>query len=209
MNLANAFQNQGLRTSTPTTPQASNQGFSTQNNPTVSSVNTPTLASFQQQHNLNSPDSSHPGTPDLPDSDFGNIYDTVGGSTHFPSGLDNFNDLGLSQVGNGLDGESQFIDQPAKRLYSRTGGQGGQQLNGQGNSTEIARLMREQQLAGGVTMGFPGEEHKPFRCPVIGCEKAYKNQNGLKYHKQVCMPFLFPFLFWGVKKSAVVVGAGD
>jgi transcription factor SFP1 len=24
------------------------------------------------------------------------------------------------------------------------------------------------------------EEHKPFRCPVIGCEKAYKNQNGLK-----------------------------
>jgi hypothetical protein len=22
------------------------------------------------------------------------------------------------------------------------------------------------------------------RCPVIGCEKAYKNQNGLKYHKQ-------------------------
>jgi transcription factor SFP1 len=26
-----------------------------------------------------------------------------------------------------------------------------------------------------------GEEHKPFRCPVIGCEKAYKNQNGLKY----------------------------
>ena len=24
------------------------------------------------------------------------------------------------------------------------------------------------------------EEHKPFKCPVIGCEKAYKNQNGLK-----------------------------
>ncbi|KAK3079647.1 Transcriptional regulator of ribosomal biogenesis proteins [Coniosporium uncinatum] len=28
------------------------------------------------------------------------------------------------------------------------------------------------------------QEIKPFRCPVIGCEKAYKNQNGLKYHKQ-------------------------
>jgi transcription factor SFP1 len=28
------------------------------------------------------------------------------------------------------------------------------------------------------------EEHKPYKCPVIGCEKAYKNQNGLKYHKQ-------------------------
>jgi transcription factor SFP1 len=32
------------------------------------------------------------------------------------------------------------------------------------------------------TMMMP-EEHKPFKCPVIGCEKAYKNQNGLKYHK--------------------------
>lgn len=27
------------------------------------------------------------------------------------------------------------------------------------------------------------EEHKPFKCPVIGCDKTYKNQNGLKYHR--------------------------
>lgn len=27
------------------------------------------------------------------------------------------------------------------------------------------------------------EEYKPFKCPVIGCEKNYKNQNGLKYHR--------------------------
>lgn len=26
-------------------------------------------------------------------------------------------------------------------------------------------------------------EHKPFKCPVIGCDKTYKNQNGLKYHR--------------------------
>lgn len=26
-------------------------------------------------------------------------------------------------------------------------------------------------------------ELKPFKCPVINCGKAYKNQNGLKYHK--------------------------
>ncbi|KAG7195229.1 Transcriptional regulator of ribosomal biogenesis proteins [Scheffersomyces spartinae] len=26
-------------------------------------------------------------------------------------------------------------------------------------------------------------ENKPFRCPVIGCDKMYKNQNGLKYHR--------------------------
>jgi transcription factor SFP1 len=29
------------------------------------------------------------------------------------------------------------------------------------------------------------DEPKPFRCPVIGCENAYKNQNGLKHHKSV------------------------
>ncbi|KAK9470683.1 uncharacterized protein V1510DRAFT_369707 [Dipodascopsis tothii] len=27
-------------------------------------------------------------------------------------------------------------------------------------------------------------DDKPFKCPVIGCDKAYKNQNGLKYHRQ-------------------------
>lgn len=26
-------------------------------------------------------------------------------------------------------------------------------------------------------------ENRPFKCPVIGCDKTYKNQNGLKYHK--------------------------
>lgn len=24
---------------------------------------------------------------------------------------------------------------------------------------------------------------KPYKCPITGCDKAYKNQNGLKYHK--------------------------
>jgi transcription factor SFP1 len=40
--------------------------------------------------------------------------------------------------------------------------------------------MNNEQAA---ALAMMGEEHKPFRCPVIGCEKAYKNQNGLKYHK--------------------------
>lgn len=26
-------------------------------------------------------------------------------------------------------------------------------------------------------------EDRPFQCPVIGCDKTYKNQNGLKYHR--------------------------
>jgi len=27
-------------------------------------------------------------------------------------------------------------------------------------------------------------DDRPYRCKVIGCDKAYKNQNGLKYHKK-------------------------
>ncbi|KAL3229563.1 Transcription factor SFP1 [Nakaseomyces bracarensis] len=27
------------------------------------------------------------------------------------------------------------------------------------------------------------EENKPYKCPVLGCGKTYKNQNGLKYHR--------------------------
>ncbi|PRT54144.1 Transcription factor SFP1 [Wickerhamiella sorbophila] len=26
-------------------------------------------------------------------------------------------------------------------------------------------------------------DNRPYRCPVIGCDKTYKNQNGLKYHR--------------------------
>lgn len=26
-------------------------------------------------------------------------------------------------------------------------------------------------------------DNKPYKCPVIGCDKTYKNQNGLKYHR--------------------------
>ena len=58
-----------------------------------------------------------------------------------------------------------------------------------GPNSEIARRIREQQMLAGVpdtAAGMlPNDEPKPFRCPVIGCEKAYKNQNGLKYHKTV------------------------
>jgi transcription factor SFP1 len=90
------------------------------------------------------------------------------------------------------------IDEPAKRLFSPTGGYGNQNQqyahmrlgSGQyGPNSDIARRIREQQMLAGVpdtTAGMmPNDEPKPFRCPVIGCEKAYKNQNGLKYHKSV------------------------
>ncbi|OTA91172.1 hypothetical protein M434DRAFT_76768 [Hypoxylon sp. CO27-5] len=146
------LQHQALRTSQPPTPGASNFGF--QNNPTVSSVNTPTLttqqAAFGQQ----------PG----------------------------FDSSNLSEF---------FINDPAKSLYSPNGGPANQRALQQqmaqfgldasqfANITDpnhLAALQRAIANPGSLVM--PPEEDKPFKCPVIGCEKAYKNQNGLKYHKQ-------------------------
>lgn len=86
------------------------------------------------------------------------------------------------------------IDEPAKRLYSPNGftqqrlqqqfAQFGLGQGQFGNNDELMRAYRQQQMMAMNAMPqgamMMGEEHKPFRCPVIGCEKAYKNQNGLK-----------------------------
>lgn len=187
---------QGLRTSQPTTPATASFGF--QNNPTVSSVNTPTLGtqSMQQQSQAFSPDSSIPGTPVEPDEDYGNMpLNSNFGAMNMNMGNMNFgygfgNDLGLDLC----------IDEPAKRLYSPNSGFGQQRAlqqhfasfdmrNGRfGTQDDLVRqLQQQQQMMQMQGMGntqaammINGEEHKPFRCPVIGCEKAYKNQNGLK-----------------------------
>ncbi|EEP82238.1 conserved hypothetical protein [Uncinocarpus reesii 1704] len=186
------LQNQGFRSSQPGTP--SSPGRPLQNNPTVSSVNTPTLLphSLQQQQvsqYRNTPESSAPGTPaELDESIVGGLGDMsmqgtplAGSQAQFP-GYGGQNDM--------LD---LCIDEPAKRLFRQGGGfktqpnaqfrLGGAQY---GPNSEIAQRIREQQRLAGVpdpTFLRPDEEPKPYRCPVIGCEKAYKNQNGLKYHK--------------------------
>ena len=218
LNMGNPLQaHQGLRNSTPTTPvSGSRSGNMYQNNPTVSSVNTPTLSNHplhQQQQYRKTPDSSAPGTPQELDSDFiGNVNGmSMGGpnlnsSQQFvPNSNAPFSAYGL---GTGNDMLDLCIDEPAKRLFSPQGGYNGGTANGSTNSqqyasfrlgnaqyganSEIARRIREQQMRAGLpdtmTSGLNGDEPKPFRCPVIGCEKAYKNQNGLKYHKSVRQP---------------------
>jgi transcription factor SFP1 len=110
------------------------------------------------------------------------------GNMNFPYGMGD--SLGLDLC----------IDEPAKRLYNSNGYPQQRQLQQQfaqfglaqgqyGSNNDMMRLYRQQQQLMAMNGADPqavaalmmGEEHKPFRCPVIGCEKAYKNQNGLKY----------------------------
>lgn len=177
VNLANAFQGQGLNSADPTTPHASQQGF--QHNPTVSSVNTPTLGTATtMSQQTSTPDSSMPGTPAEPDLDY---------SAQLASLNLDYNQIMQGHFDMNNNGGSGTIDDPAKRLLSKQGyGNKGFSNQALASNSELAKRVREHQLLNGLAGagGFVGEEIKPFKCPVIGCEKAYKNQNGLKYHKQ-------------------------
>ena len=201
LNFGNPLQeHQGLRQSAPTTPvQGGRPGALYRNNPTVSSVNTPTLSAhpLQQQQFRNTPDSSAPGTPGELDPDFLGTIDNMNmNNSQNIGGLPlDYNSYGF---GNGNEMLDLCIDEPAKRLFQPNGGLSNQQqaqarLGGNaqyGPNSELARRIREQQRRVGLAdtvNGLNGEEPKPFRCPVIGCEKAYKNQNGLKYHKTVSL----------------------
>lgn len=187
---SSGLPHQGLRTSQPPTPAAASFGF--QNNPTVSSVNTPTLTTQQggisqrgQQHGQDGNGEQDDEIPSMP----------------MKMNLGNMN-LGGSQLGGLAFGTLGTIDDPAKRLYSPGGTN--QMTNQQRAFEQQMQLQQQlQQLLQAMNFDLsqfpagtdpmqilqqltalmmpPAEEHKPFRCPVIGCEKAYKNQNGLKY----------------------------
>ena len=199
LNLGNQLQqqHQGLRTSQPATPvSAGRNGTLYHQNPIVSSVNTPTLSTYsgtrpvQQQYYT--PESSAPGTPGELDEEFianvGNMQFTQNSNYGYP-------------YSNGQDMLDYCIDEPAKRLFALNGGNvpgynqpqqpassssatqlGDDQYN---ENSDIAKTIREEQKRAGVPDPSSDGVSKPFHCPVIGCEKAYKNHNGLKYHKTV------------------------
>ncbi|KAL8673070.1 MAG: hypothetical protein Q9168_002493 [Polycauliona sp. 1 TL-2023] len=197
LNLGNPLQqHQGLRNSNPTTPvTASRNGNPYHNNPTVSSVNTPTLTAhpMQQQCYMPTPDSSAPVSPGDMDGDF---MGDLGGTTSMGA-RNQFDAFGNFQFGNGDGMLDLCIDEPAKRLYNANGDYNSnvplQQTNAlklgdaqYSENSEIARTIRERQKQAGIPDGGSGPNDgipKPYHCPVLGCEKAYKNHNGLKYHK--------------------------
>lgn len=170
LNMNTSGISQALRTSQPPTPAAASFGL--QNNPTVSSVNTPTLTT--QQGQLPQRDQASDMDEDLPGMPMGG----------------NGNDLGdMSFGGNQANNDANFcINDPGKHLFTPNGT--AFSTSNRSLQTQLAQLgLTQSQLNDPVqnkalmqrlqSMMMP-EEHKPFKCPVIGCEKAYKNQNGLK-----------------------------
>lgn len=181
--------------SNPTTPRPSQTGFS--QNPMLSSVNTPSFLSSTQQSNQNTPTLSKAtlagtGDPALGSSQFSSAANTMPFNSQMMSRLNNdFSTFDLG--GNNNDMLDLCIAEPAKALYSENGAVNTKafpQFNFThnvpiDNSDENARKLQAHRLATGLGK-VPNEEERPFKCPVIGCEKSYKNANGLRYHEKVC-----------------------
>ena len=185
---------QAYRQSAPTTPIAASRNSGFQTNSATLSANP--MQQFQdlQQPYRQTPDSSAPGTPgELDESIMAGMDDMSMNNPLFSGMPDAFGNFGYGMNNDMID---LCIDEPAKRLFQS--GRGNQPQgpihqrlgSGQyGANSELAKTIRDRQVAAGLpdtnAPMMPHEEPKPFRCPVIGCEKAYKNQNGLKYHKSV------------------------
>jgi transcription factor SFP1 len=186
---------QGFRPSAPTTPSLTTSFNMFSQDPTVSSVNTPTLSTAQMRNEIDSSITMSPLS-----SGFGGYDSSL---AMFSPDLDSLSiDMADFDMNMPLQANmnNMTIHDPAKRLSSKHNGFDPAQLQFSMNNNDLQldgdfqRALQQQQLAAGIplagVMGFPGQEEKKYRCPVIGCEKAYKNQNGLKYHKQVSFYFL-------------------
>ena len=200
---------QTYRNSTPSTPTMNRNSAAFQGANISSTLNPNPMQQFQDLHNpyRDTPESSAPGTPgELDEAVMAGLDDMSMQANMF--GMNGFgNNFGFGASNDMID---LCIDEPAKRLFqTNTSGTSQQAIHqrlgsGQyGPNSEIAKRIREQQVAAGLpdTMNnlMPHEEPKPFRCPVIGCgkfahniekhvliklvDKSYRNANGLKYHK--------------------------
>lgn len=171
--LANVAHASRQNTSSPSTPNTARQ-----TNPMVSSVNTPTFPSATQSSRT-SPDTGLPPT-------------TSPFNPHLLSTLNA--DMGNLDFGNGEpngDMTDLCINDPARALFSDNGRINPQQAmqfgftNGaNGNGSRAIDPMTSPRLAAARAM-LPPEDDRPYKCKVIGCEKAYKNSNGLRYHERV------------------------
>lgn len=168
LNMNTSGLTQGLRTSQPPTPAAASFGL--QNNPTVSSVNTPTLTTHQGQQvpQRVQPVEMDEDLPGMP----------MGGNTA---------DIGDMSFDGDTSDSNFCINDPGKHLFNPNGGfpLANRALQAQLaqlgiNSSQFSDPANQKAIIQRIQSMMMAEEHKPFKCPVIGCEKAYKNQNGLK-----------------------------
>ncbi|KAI3625890.1 hypothetical protein CBS9595_001251 [Malassezia furfur] len=131
---------------------------------------------------FSTPGSSRAGTPSL-DSD----SETFFGSSTQPSVFSNLSIRGSNADDHQLpscappnlffpSAAANTSSRPAKRerFNSSTGSAAPNTTNSASNASSNASPLPTDANAG---------EHRPYKCPAPGCDKTYKQMNGLKYHR--------------------------
>jgi transcription factor SFP1 len=184
--------------------------YGAQSNPIVSSVNTPTLTthqsipttsessaapSFHGQHNvLGSPVGTSPAHAQRPSQAFAPVdaswaFNGDGSSNAWSLYQHNPTSTSMTQMGANRPGTTiapAALHEPGAPQEPPRQPGGHRQFPGFNPDEEDMREGFEQ--AEELYKLYKEhvrqqEESKPHRCPVIGCDKAYKNLNGLKYHR--------------------------
>lgn len=187
--LANVMNANPSNPPTPTTASRTNTS-----NPMMSSMNTPSFAATAPSQQL------HPSMQNAlrySTAQQDRNGSTTSGNMFNPQLLSSLNsDMNNLDFGNAHGSGGDMIDlcinDPARALYSDGGRVDPNQAMHFGfvdgaatNPDNPNGAMHSPHMAAARTM-LPGDEDRPFKCKVIGCEKAYKNANGLRYHEKVC-----------------------
>ena len=184
--------------SNPPTPETA-RATPGPNNPMVSQGNTPsfTTGTTATTSGLTTPLPMQ--TSNFDDSNLLSALDTDFGNMDF-NGINAFNNTANN------DFLELTINDPARALFSQDGAINAAQAqlfgfvsgantnpDNQGGAMQPAQMRNQAASTAEPPPVDPyGGEDRPFKCLVVGCEKAYKNANGLRYHERVGA-FLTPF----------------
>ena len=201
--LANAHGLATPQNSNPSTP-ATARPTQPNNNPMVSQVNTPSFTTGTTATNPSSAISSPIPAPPVT---------TTASQTGHPNYLSALNqdfgnmDFNAAAFQNPINTDmlELTINDPARALFSETGGINAAQAqlfgfvngastnpNSHGGAMAPTQMgAQSDDLGVAPTVDPYGGEERPFKCLVVGCEKAYKNANGLRYHERVSLHLFF------------------
>ena len=195
--LANAQAYSTPHNTNPSTP-ATARITPTNNNPMVSQVNTPsfttstTATASKNASKVNSPLPAAAPGPNLDtgmmntlDNEFGNLDFSQVGAFNNVANTDMF-DLTINNPARALFSENGGINAAQAQLFGFVNGASTNPDNHGGAMQPPQMQMQHEGMSGPAPPIDPyGGEERPFKCLVVGCEKAYKNANGLRYHERV------------------------
>lgn len=149
------------------------------------------LAAARAASAYSTPDSSIPGTPvmeEIPGGGVDGLFSVPANSLHNPATINPHLGLAPSLLFPSTPADSPPSDSGSNADGSQSNGSGRDSTDGTPVVVLSALPSALHPLGTGVQISPSGRPYtppseKPFKCSVAGCDKSYKQQNGLKYHR--------------------------